>query len=388
MLFIGNSYTGYNNLAGMVSTCATSAGDTITFDTHTPGGSTFSQHSSNSVVEDKIAQGNWDFVVLQEQSQRPAMPDTQVETQVYPHAAKLDSMIRHHNPCAETVFYMTWGRKNGDATNCPTWPPVCTYEGMDSLLHLRYMTVAENNEAIVAPVGAVWKYIRQNFPSIELYNADESHPSLAGSYAAACCFYTTFFRKNPQLITWNSSLDIQTASDIREAVRIVVFEQLGNWFIGAYDPVASFTLDDSDSPNIFFQNLSSNATSFQWLVNGEFVSSNSELIYSFENYGDYEVTLIASHCELSSEITQTFSYLSSNSNGLNPILRVFPNPSQDFLSIELFQDLRIVVVDLFGRTIDTFIWETGLHEINVSDYIPGVYWLTLPDGSSISFIKN
>jgi hypothetical protein len=37
MLFIGNSYTGYNNLAAMVSTCATSAGDAITFDTHTPG---------------------------------------------------------------------------------------------------------------------------------------------------------------------------------------------------------------------------------------------------------------------------------------------------------------------------------------------------------------
>jgi hypothetical protein len=40
--------------------------------------------------------------------------------------------------------------------------------------------MAETNDAIVAPVGAVWNYIRQNHPEIELYNPDESHPSLIG----------------------------------------------------------------------------------------------------------------------------------------------------------------------------------------------------------------
>lgn len=72
---------------------------------------------------------------------------------------------------------------------------MCTYAGMDSLLHLRYMMMAEDNHAVVSPVGAVWNYIRANFPLIELYSPDESHPSVAGSYAAACCFYTSIFRK-------------------------------------------------------------------------------------------------------------------------------------------------------------------------------------------------
>ena len=50
---------------------------------------------------------------------------------------------------------MTWGRENGDQSNCQSWPPVCTYEGMDDLLRERYMIMANDNNALVAPVGAV-----------------------------------------------------------------------------------------------------------------------------------------------------------------------------------------------------------------------------------------
>ena len=49
--------------------------------------------------------------------------------------------------------------------------------------------MANDNKALLSPVGAVWKYLRNNNPGISLYQSDESHPTLAGSYAAACCFY-------------------------------------------------------------------------------------------------------------------------------------------------------------------------------------------------------
>jgi hypothetical protein len=389
VLFIGNSYTAYNNMAAMVSTCATSAGDAITFDTHTPGGTTFSQHSANSIVQEKIAQGNWDFVVLQEQSQRPSFPESQVQAQVYPYATQLDSMIRFHNPCAETVFYMTWGRKNGDASNCPTWPPVCTYEGMDSLLNLRYMIMAENNDAIVSPVGAVWNYIRQNFPSIELYNSDESHPSLAGSYAAACCFYATLFRKNPQLITWNSTLNAQDAFNIREAVRIVVFEQMENWFIGEYDVVAEFNIDNNDAPNYYFQNTSNNANTFEWYVNGTLVSNSNDLNFTFESFGEYEITLIASQCGLSAISTQTISYTASSMiQNEDSNVRVFPNPSDNSIFIEIHQAQQVFILDATGRTLETLHLLRGSNSLNLAHYKSGVYVILLENGTSIRFIKN
>ena len=132
---------------------------------------------------------------------------------------------------------MTWGRKNGDASNCANFPPICTYNGMDSLLRLRYMTMADDNEAQVSPVGAVWRHIRTNFSTIELYQSDLSHPSLAGSYAAACTFYTVFFQKNPELISFNGGLSDTDAANIRSSVKTVVFDDLATWNITNINPI-------------------------------------------------------------------------------------------------------------------------------------------------------
>ena len=48
---------------------------------------------------------------------------------------------------------MTWGRKNGDASNCSAYPPICTYEGMQQRLRESYMEMASANQGRVSPVG-------------------------------------------------------------------------------------------------------------------------------------------------------------------------------------------------------------------------------------------
>ncbi|MFM7015203.1 MAG: DUF4886 domain-containing protein, partial [Bacteroidota bacterium] len=256
VLFIGNSYTYVNDLPMLLSNVAQSTGDSIIYDSNCIGGYTFQLHSTNATTMQKIAQGNFDFVVLQEQSQLPSFPISQVQSSVYPYAQQLDSLITAANPCTETVFYMTWGRKNGDASNCPNWPPVCTYSGMDSLLRLRYMTMSTNNNAVVSPVGAVWRYIRNNYPNIELYNADESHPSLAGSYAAACTFYSVILRKDPTQISFISTLDSTDALNIRNAVKLVAFDSLSFWNVGNYDLNVNFTYSFGSPNGIILMNQS------------------------------------------------------------------------------------------------------------------------------------
>src|SRR5690554_4729638 len=176
VLFIGNSYTHQNDLPGIIKSLANSAGDDINYQSHTPGGYTLKQHSEDSLTLDYIQNFLWDFVVLQEQSQLPSFPDLQVEEDVYPYAKTLDSLIHETRFCVRTIFYMTWGRENGDSDNCAFFPPLCTYEGMDSLLQLRYLTMAESNEALVAPVAKVWRKIRSDYPNMNLYDNDGSHP--------------------------------------------------------------------------------------------------------------------------------------------------------------------------------------------------------------------
>ena len=226
VLFLGNSYINVNDLPQLLVEAAASVGDIVVKDQNTPAGYTLEWHSTDVTSLNKIKQGTWDFVVLQEQSQRPSLWDAYVEEYVYPFAQRLNDTIVKYNPCAETAFYMTWGRENGDPSNCSAWPPVCTYEGMDDLLRERYLIMANDNEAITSPVGAVWRYLRDNNLNIDLYYSDGSHPSLAGSYAAAITFYTVIFRNDPTLITFNSTLPTNEASTIKDVVKLVVYDNL------------------------------------------------------------------------------------------------------------------------------------------------------------------
>jgi hypothetical protein len=260
VLFIGNSYTYVNNLPELISMMMTSSGEDMENEMSAPGGCTFQQHCS--VSSSYIQQGGWDYVVLQEQSQLPSFPESQFMQDCYPYAMSLCSMIRESNPDANIVFYMTWGRKNGDQQNCPYYPPLCTYQGMDSLLNLRYMRMAEDNHAWVSPIGAVWHYIRDRYPDIELYQSDESHPSYIGSYVAACCFYTVFTGRNPCNITWNGVLDETTALIAKNAAKTVVFDSLSKWTFQSdtvsYDSTAVRNYDLSNNGLSLYPNPANN----------------------------------------------------------------------------------------------------------------------------------
>jgi gliding motility-associated-like protein len=260
-LFIGNSYTYTNDMPQIVADLASSSGDSFTFGMSCPAGYTLHWHTENSTTLGLIDQGGWDFVVLQEYSQYPSEPQNYVDANVYPAATFLDGEINTHNPGAETVFYMTWGRRDGDADRCPVNPAVCTYAGMDDLTRQRYMTMTQANHAIISPVGAVWRWLRQNYPSIELYQSDGSHPSAAGSYAAACSFYTAFFRKDPSSLTYNFTLSSSDAAIIRNAARLVVYDSLLTWHIGEYDPDI---LPPSVPSGLACSNISTTSFTLSW----------------------------------------------------------------------------------------------------------------------------
>ena len=263
VLFIGNSYTYVNNLPQLIASMAESGGDTIVFSSSLPGGSTFNNHLNNSTTTSLIQQGGWDYVVLQGQSQEPSFPDGQFYSETYPYAQQLCEMIRQYNPEAKIVFYMTWGRKNGDQFNCPNFPPLCTYEGMDSLLYLRYMTMAEDFGAEVSPVGALWHYLRDYNPEIELYASDESHPSLAGSYAAACSFYSVLFQKNPRNIAYNPGIEEEMADLIKTAASRVVFDSLSRWFVDVPEIPGTEIISLEEKPCAVYPNPASEYVDIQ-----------------------------------------------------------------------------------------------------------------------------
>lgn len=194
ILFIGNSYTYYNGgVDVMLKNIALAEGDTIYTESFTIGGAKFSDFCNNSETFEHIRSRAWDYVVLQEQSQLPAFPPSQVEAECYPFAKRLCDSIRANDSCTQILFFMTWGRENGDQSNCGAYPPLCTYDGMQQRLRESYVQMADDNNAIAVPVGLAWKYVRDNYPEIDLYQSDESHPSVAGTYLAALTFCKTIY---------------------------------------------------------------------------------------------------------------------------------------------------------------------------------------------------
>ena len=96
-LFLGNSYTGVNNLPQIIADIATSMNDVLIFDSNTPGGYTLQGHSTNTTSISKINMGNWDYVILQEQSVIPSSKHSVVDQQFFPFARILDSMNHASN---------------------------------------------------------------------------------------------------------------------------------------------------------------------------------------------------------------------------------------------------------------------------------------------------
>jgi len=324
VLFLGNSYTATNDLPGMLRQLALSLGDTVTTQQSTPGGYTYQLHTTNAASQQYIDQGGWDFVVLQEQSQLPSFQLSQVQNDCFPFAAALIDSIRVHSPCAEPVFYMTWGRQNGDAQNCTNWPPVCTFEGMNALLRERYLMMAVDNSAWCAPVGMAWKHTRDQQPTINLYSSDGSHPSAEGTYLAACTFYATLFRQSPVGATYVAGIDPATAAVLQGIATSTVLDSLTTWNIGVNDPDAAFTTVTNGADVSFTPVTGIGAHAWTFGEGG--TSSAASPLHSYGQSGVYDVMHV---------VTDVCGRVDTVITAVNVVIASVPEPGTSNMSIVL-----------------------------------------------------
>lgn len=390
VLFLGNSTMSVNNLPEIIAGIANSMDDTLIYDYNTPGGYTLQDHSTDNTSINKIMQGNWDFVVLPG-SLLPSFPIGQVEVEVFPYAHYLDSIINFYNPCGETMFFMAWGKKNGDASNCEVWPPVCTYNGMDDLLRLRYMMMADSNNAVVSPVGAVWRYIRKHYPSIELYVPDEIHPSEAGSYAAACCFYSAIFRKDPSLITYDFTLNPTDAENIKRAVKLVVYDSLLSWHVGEYELVSDFNYSQHSGYTFQFNSQSQNEIGQIWDFD-IVIDTSANPIFTFPDSGTYPVQLTSfNQCDtiISNQLVEV-SVIPTSIEHIDMLEKpiIYPNPASDilFLNQNSTAVISINIYNLVGENVIA-IDHLSSNEIDISSLKTGLYLLEVMKGSETNTKK-
>jgi hypothetical protein len=217
ILFIGNSYTQAirRYFTGLANAGRTDA----VIEWITQGGFSISEHAEEDAVINAVETGEYNVVVLQDQSKAPTLPD--YEEQHLPAIRKLNDLILKSG--GETVLYMTWGRKNGDLDNSEIFPDD-NYEKMQNRLIEGYTMLGAELNAKVAPVGIAWSKL---VDEIDLYREDEAHPSSAGGYLASCVLYNTIFESSPTSIAYKGDVKEEVAEMVRETAAAAVSEYTG-----------------------------------------------------------------------------------------------------------------------------------------------------------------
>lgn len=177
VLFVGNSYTFSHDLPGLVEQIAEASQAPRPLLTHTVAfpGYSLEQHWERGDALSAIQKEAWDFVVLQDHSlQSVAAPQALFQaSQSFGQAIEATG--------AQALFFVTWARRD--------------LPSMQDGITLAYARAATQAKGRLVPVGPAWERARKDLPKLALYDDDGSHPSPAGTYLAACVFYSTFFAR-------------------------------------------------------------------------------------------------------------------------------------------------------------------------------------------------
>lgn len=213
-LYIGNSFFYYNNgLDNHVARLLRAADPAYVYrgTMVTIGGSGLDWHdvdsyfrpnairrysigADNALVFNKPQARLFDLAIMMDCSQCPVHP--QLRSAFREFAAKDAAIVRKHG--ALPVFFMSWAY--ADAPE------------MTAQLAEEYTQAGNASNALVIPAGLAFARAVKQRPGINLYFTDRRHPSLAGTYLAACTVYASLFGKSPVGSSYTAGLEAETAA--------------------------------------------------------------------------------------------------------------------------------------------------------------------------------
>jgi hypothetical protein len=207
VLFIGNSYTYVNDLPVMFARLANAGDHAVEAGMVAEGGASLADHAASLETGTALRSAKWNVVVLQEQSEIPSSGRLR-QTLMYPAARQLVRMIREVG--AQPMFYLTWAHRDG-------WPAngLFGYTSMQSAIDEGYSIIARELHVTVAPVGEAWSDALSREAHSGFWQTDGSHPTVKGTYLAACVFYATIFGQSPEGLRYHADLPDREAAELQ-----------------------------------------------------------------------------------------------------------------------------------------------------------------------------
>ena len=236
VLFIGNSYFGYNDFTLMFQTLAAAGSKVVEYGEYILGGTKLDYHSTSPETEAKINEQDWDYVILQGSPITVAYPEDHDE--IFPphtyhplvYSLKLlKEKIENNCATTRTVYLMPWAYEDGN-----TWVPGYddTYFDMQLLIYQYTILFSDEVPFITAPAGWAWNTVLTEVTRDHyLHLPDYSHPSVRGTYLMACVVYATLFREDLEGIDYYADLPEDDALYFQAVAADIVLDDLRLWNI-------------------------------------------------------------------------------------------------------------------------------------------------------------
>lgn len=165
ILFVGNSLTYTNNLPKLVKEAAKKKGLKVKTSIVAKPNYALIDHWTEGDLQKKINSGNFNFVIVQQG------PSSQTEGRelLLETGKKIAALCANND--SRLMFFMVW-------------PAIRYYHTFDGVIR-NYTEAADLNNALLSPVGEVWKKHIDSTKNFDYYGPDGFHPSLKGSKVAA-----------------------------------------------------------------------------------------------------------------------------------------------------------------------------------------------------------
>ena len=219
VLCIGNSFTYYCGTPAMLKEIAWSEGHFVDISASLKGGWTMGKHLSLETTDDMIAEGGWDYMLLQDQSLVPAKVgrDPKGMAQQIKEMEAVAVKVRTLSPECKAVVENTWAYWKNDFGS---------FKSLDDFdkngkKGAKILAKAVGN-AEVSPIGQAFRIVRAERPDINLYHTDKHHQSVLGSYLKSCVNYLVLYGQPFGDSVSDCLLDPETAAYLRSVAERVV----------------------------------------------------------------------------------------------------------------------------------------------------------------------
>lgn len=375
ILFIGNSFTYFNNMPQIVKAIADSADIPVITGMHAPGGISVGDtaqgsmaHMNNPALFSLIRSKKWDYTVIQDNQGRFVR-----DSAVFPGASRvvqghlniMDS-VKKNNDCAKIILFGGWAWKNG-------MPPFGN-TGIECIQRIlvNYCVLNDTMKETIAPIGTAWIKAVNYLPAVNLWDPDDAHPSYAGSYLTASVIFSTIFNQAAKSFSYTGSLSPSVAYNLRAFADTSVFETSFHTRFNLGGVRKLLIQNNSD-----ILTVPGTYQSYAWYKNTILIGTSPAI--NFTGNGTYRVEVIDNdNC-----IVKSCNY-TELATGLNDLVsedtEIYPNPvktgGQLFISGTSWN--KVEIVSMAGISEKVFVRKSGeIQSFSLQGLKAGCYILLL-----------